>query len=156
MSVCLGMTASTLAQGRQAAPPPAGTKTTPAPAAAPATTDLAVTVTYTGKGVVDASHQILLFLFTDPNIQTSQPIAGPQIATKNGASVTFKNVTAKSVYVAAVYNEKGTYSGTGGPPPTGTPIGMYSKDAKAPTAVTPGAKVPIKLSFSDAKRFDTG
>ena len=143
------------AQTGQAAgqkPAPAGQK--PAPAAAAATNDIAVTISYTGKGPVDPKHAILVFLFTDPNPSASQPIAGPQTATKNGATVTFKNVTAKEVYVAAVYNEKGDYNGLSGPPPAGTPIGMYQKDPKSPpTAVTPGPKTAIKMSFNDARRF---
>jgi hypothetical protein len=96
-----------------------------------------------------------LLLFADPNIgPTSEPLGAPQIAAKNGATVTFKNVTAKPVYVVAIYNEKGTYDGRSGPPPNGTPIGMYAKDAKSPPApVTPGPKTAIKMTFSDAKRW---
>jgi hypothetical protein len=137
------------AQGGGTAPQ---SKPAPPPAA---TNNVSVTVSYTGKGQVDPQHAILLFLFTDPNIGPgSQPIGPPETATKNGATVTFKNVTAKEVYIAAVYNEKGDYNGVGGPPPAGTPIGMYQKDAKSPpTAVTPGPKTAVKMSFNDARRF---
>ena len=143
------MTASFAAQGGQAAPQ---SKPAPPPAA---TNNVSVTVSYTGKGPVDPKHAIILFLFTDPNIGPgSQPIGPPETATKNGATVTFKNVTAKQVYIAAVYNEKGDYNGIGGPPPAGTPMGIYQKDAKSPaTPVTPGPKTAVKMSFSDAKRF---
>ena len=136
-------------QGGQAAP-----QSKPAPPAV-ATNDVSVIVSYTGKGPVDAKHGIVLFLFTDPNpAGGSQPVGGPQVAIKNGATVTFKNVTLKEVYIAAVYNEKGNYDGIGGPPPVGTPIGMYRKDAKSPpTAVTPGPKTVVKMSFNDATRF---
>jgi hypothetical protein len=141
--VLLGAAASSDAQARQAAP------------AVAATNDVAVTVSYTGKGPVDSGHSILLFLFTDPNIgPQSEPIGAPQIAVKNGATVRFKNVTAKAVYVVAIYNEKGTYDGASGPPPPGTPIGIYAKDAKSPPlAVTPGARTAIKMTFNDAKRW---
>jgi hypothetical protein len=137
------------AQGGGTAPQ---SKPAPPPAA---TNDVTVTVSYTGKGPVDPKHPIILFLFTDPNPSGgSQPIAGPQTATKNGATVTFKNVTAKQVYITAVYNEKGDYNGIGGPPPAGTPIGMYQKDAKSPPiAVTPGPKTAVKMTFNDARRF---
>jgi hypothetical protein len=136
------------AQGGGAAPQ---SKPAPPPAA---TNDVTVTVSYTGKGPVDPKHPIIVFLFTEPNPGNgSQPIAGPQTATKNGATVTFKNVTATQVYITAVYNEKGDYSGVGGPPPAGTPIGMYQKDAKSPpTPVTPGPKTAVKMSFNDARR----
>ena len=135
-------------QGGQAAP-----QSKPAPPAA--TNDVSVIVSYTGKGPVDPKHAILLFLFSDPNIgQGSQPIGPPETATRNGATVTFKNVSAKPVYIAAVYNEKGDYNGIGGPPPVGTPMGVYRKDAKSPpTPVTPGPKTVVKMSFNDATRF---
>jgi len=136
------------AQGRQTTP-------TPAAGAAAAANDVSVTVTYTGKGVVDAGHSILLFLFTDPQIgPNSQPIGPPQIVQKSGATATFKNVTAKTVYVVAIYNEKGTYDGKNGPPAAGTPIGTYMKaPSTTPTAVTPGPKTAIRMTFNDAKRW---
>jgi hypothetical protein len=142
----------TTALGAQTA---AGGGQKPAPPAAAAATDVSVTISYTGKGPVDPGHAILVFLFADPNIGPgSQPLGPPQLATKNGATVTFKNVSAKQVYVAAIYNEKGNYDGQSGPPPAGTPMGIYRKDAKsAPIAVTPGAKTAVKMSFSDATRF---
>jgi hypothetical protein len=138
------------AQARQTTPPPTQT---PAPAAA-ASNDIVVTVNYTGKGVVDAGHSVLVFLFTDPNIgPTSQPIGPPQVATRNGAVVTFKGLAARPLYVVGVFNEKGTYNG-GGPPPAGLPIGIYRKDAQSPpTAVTPGPKTAVKLTFNEAKRW---
>jgi hypothetical protein len=135
------------AQGRQTSPPPA----TPAAAI----NDVAVTINYTGKGVVDATHSVVVFLFAEPNVvPTSRPIAAPLIVQKNGATVTFKDVATKPVYVFAVYNDKGGYDGRGGPPPVGTPVGMYTRTATAAaTPVTPGAKTAVKLTFSDAKRW---
>ena len=151
----LGTLSSLHAQGRQGTPPPA--KPTPAAAkgAAPAiaATDVAITVTYTGKGVVDATRNILVFLFTDPNVnQNSQPIGPPQIVQKNGQTITFNGVTAKPVYAFAIYNDKGTYDGRGGPPPAGTPVGMYGT-AKGATPITPGMKTPVKMNFDGARKW---
>jgi hypothetical protein len=148
----IGLTAPLGAQTTGQAKPPAKP---PAPAAAAATNDVSVTVTYTGKGVVDASHSILLFLFTDPNISSeSQPIGPPETITKNGGTATFKNVSPKIVYVVALYNETPGYNGQGGPPPVGTPMAIYAKDAKSPAlGVTPGPKTAIKISFDGTKRF---
>jgi hypothetical protein len=154
------LTTTLAAQGGAAAPPKPTPQSKPAPAAAskpapaPATNDVSVTVTYTGKGAVDAKHGILVFLFAEPPGPGAQPITGPQTAIKNGATVTFKNVTTSPVYVAAVYNQNADYNGLGGPPPAGTPMGIVQKDAKSPpTPVTPGPKTAVKLSFSDATRF---
>jgi hypothetical protein len=140
----LGTTSSAYGQARQTAPPPA----------AAAAKTVTVSVTYTGKGAVDAKHNVLVFLFADPNVGPgSIPISGPQVMEKNGSTVTFKDVSTTPVYIVAVYDEQGGYTGQN-PPPAGTPIGMYSKDAKSPPApVTPGPKTVLKMSFSDAKRF---
>jgi hypothetical protein len=146
-AIFLAMTATSLLA--QAQKPPA-----PPPPAAAAAKNVSVTVTYTGKGTVDAKHGILVFLFTDPNIGAgSQPLGPPQIIQKNGGTVTFKDVSATPVYIAAVYNEKGTYDGNA-PPPFGTPIGIYAKAPKQPALpVTPGPKTTVKMSFSDATKF---
>ena len=136
------------AQGRQANPPPT-------PAAPAAADSVAVTVRYSGKGTVDATHPILVFLFAEPTVgPQSRPIGPPQIAQKNGATLTFTNVTTKPVYVFAVYADKGGYDGRSGPPAAGTPIGMYRRNAQtAPIAVTPGPKTAIRLTFTDALRW---
>ena len=154
MLIAAGMTVSVFAQ----TPTPKPT-TTPAPTAgrqtaapAAATKDIPVTVMYTGKGTVDADHQIVVFLFNEATVgPQSHPIGSPQYVTKNGQTVTFKDVPENAVYILGIYG--GKYDGRGGPPPAGTPIGFYSKDGKAPTAVTPGAKVPVKLTFDEAKKF---
>ena len=142
--------ASPFAQAQK--PPP------PSPPAAAAVKNVSVTVTYTGKGAVDAGHGILVFLFDTPNIGgSSQPLGNPLTVEKNGGTVTFKDVSASPVYIAVVYNETGNYNGIGGPPPVGTPVAIHSKDVKDPNspplAVTPGAKAAVKISFSDARRF---
>jgi hypothetical protein len=148
-----GFVSSVHAQARQATtPPPKPPATAAKGAPAIAATDVAMTVTYTGKGVVDATHNILVFLFSDPNVgPNSQPLGPPQIVQKNGGAITFNNVTTKPVYAFAIYNEKGTYDGRSGPPPAGTPVGFYG--AATPTAITPGMKTPIKFTFTGAKKW---
>ena len=151
--VAFGTVSSLHAQARQSAPPPPKPAAATAKPAAIAATDVAVTVSYTGKGVVDPGHSILVFLFSDPKVgPDSRPLGPPQIAQKNGATVTFNNVTTKPVYVFAIYNEKGTYDGLSGPPPAGTPVGMYGT-AKGATPVTPGMKTPVKMTFTGATKW---
>jgi hypothetical protein len=124
-----------------------------ATAAAAQAADLAVTVSYTGKATVDAKHDILVFLFTDPNITNDSIPIAVQSVTTNGGTATFKNVTQDPVYVVMVYNEQGDYTGTAGPPPPGLPIGMHgAKDGK-PLPVSPAKTPAIKTSFSDARRW---
>ena len=90
-------------------------------AAAPEAGQLKVTIKYTGPGKVDAAHQVIIWAFSTPQIDAnSQPLA-TQNVTSDGGSATFSGLP-KVVYLAAAFNEKGTYDGTSGPPPTGTPI----------------------------------
>lgn len=121
---------------------------------APAPTkDVSVAVTYKGKGVVDAKHPILVFLFATPDISDDAQPIGMQPIVKNGAPAVFKAVTASPVYIAVAYNETGAYDGTAGPPPSGTPISMYSTDGKGTMApVEPGPKGKVTMTFDDSRR----
>lgn len=114
--------------------------------------DVAVTVTYKGKGTVDETHEIWVFLFPSAEIAGARPIA-TEVLKKNGGTATFTNVPQSPVYIRTVYDEKGDYDGFSGPPPPGTPIGQYSKDAKTIAPVTPGAGAKIKIVFSDTVRM---
>jgi hypothetical protein len=129
-----------------AAPKPA------ASAAKTAPTDLPVTVTYKGKGTVDATHKVIVWLFADPDITSASRPITQQLATKNNETLTFKNVTSP-VYLFAVYDTTGSYDGVSGPPPAGVPSGPYRTAAKgAPAAVKPGA--PIKFTFDDSEPWN--
>jgi hypothetical protein len=113
--------------------------------------DVVVTVTYTGKGKVDAAHEILVFLFDQaPPTEGSIPL-GMQTTTMSGGTVTFKDVAVNPVYVVMVYDEQSNYAGDA-PPPPGAPIGSYQKDGKA-IPVTPGPDAKIKVSFDDSVRW---
>jgi hypothetical protein len=118
--------------------------------------DLAVTVSYTGKGPVDDTHEIWVFLFDSPVINNSSAPVAVQAVKKSGDTAAFKNVVQDIVYVAMAYDEKGDYDGTAGPPPPGTPIGMYSTDGKAAGPVKPGPGAKIKATFDDARRMGQG
>ncbi len=114
--------------------------------------DVSVTVTYTGKGKVDDTHEILVFLFTQP-IPTADTIPfAMQSTTKNGGTVMFKDVVQDPVYITVVYDEAANYDGQNAPPPVGTPIGAYQKDGK-PIPVSPGPAAKIKVSFDDSRRW---
>jgi hypothetical protein len=114
--------------------------------------EVSVTVTYTGKGPVDATHEIWVFMFDTPNIgQGVRPLSVVRIK-KSGDVATFRNVKQESVYVAV--DEKGDYDGNLAPPPAGTPIAYYTVDGKpiaTPVKTAGGAK--ITLTFSDAIRM---
>jgi hypothetical protein len=135
----IALTLSVAARAEQVKPDPAG---------------VSVTVKYTGKGTVDDTHKIWVWLFDTPEIGAgSIPIAEESLA-KNGGTVSFANVTAKQVYIAVAYDEKGGFAGQA-PPPPGSPIALYGAKAAEDKAqpVVPGAKGSVALTLTDAQRM---
>jgi hypothetical protein len=114
--------------------------------------DVSVTVTYTGKGKVDETHEILVFLFDHPSPTAGSMPLGVQAMTRSSGTVTFKDVAQDTVYVWVVYDEQANYDGMSGPPPAGAPIGAYEKDGK-PLAVKPGPTAKVRVSFDDSVRW---
>ncbi len=130
----------------------AGTAAAQTPAPAPANTgDLAVTVTYKGKGEVKPGNEIAIFLFDTPTINGESHPIGMQIVEKNGGVATFRNLPA-TVYIAAVYDEKGVYDQEG-PPPTGTPTAIHSDKAGVALGVSTGKEAKVTVTFDDAIRM---
>jgi hypothetical protein len=139
---------------KPAAPKVAPSKaTSKAAAPKPAATDIAVTLTYKGKGTVDAQHQLIAWLFTETNVTSnSRPVATMSTA-KNGDTLTFKNAPSGPVYLFTVYDDKGGYDGRSGPPPAGVPNAIYKKALTGdPTPLKPGDGVV--LTFTDANRWN--
>ena len=113
---------------------------------------LKVTVDYKGTGTVDASHEIFVWVFDNPNIGAdSVPIAN-DVLTTNGGSLNFSGLP-KEVYLAAAYDEKGDYDGTSGPPPTGTPITIYGEAGVAKAIPTGGADAAVSVTFDATVRM---
>ena len=110
-----------------------------------------VAVKYTGKGPVDETHRVWVWLFDTPDIGPGAiPIAELSLG-KNGDTATFESVAAAKVWIAAAYDERGTMSGSA-PPPSGTPIGIYASSTGAPEGVKPGDKL-VNLTFDDSFRM---
>ena len=115
---------------------------------------LEVTVNYTGPGEVDADHALFLVIYSAADFQP-ESIIGAQIATANGATVSFENVSAATVYLSALYDEQGGWNGTTAVP-SGSPAGAYAAPgsfAPAAIAVAAGETVQVNLTFDDAFRM---
>ena len=111
-----------------------------------------VTVTYKGKGKVDASHKVWVYLFDTPNIGPgAMPIDMISID-KNGADAVFANVAGDKVYVAVAFDESGSMMGDA-PPPAGSPVGILAGADGMPIAVAPGAAKPVVVNFDDTIRM---
>ena len=111
-----------------------------------------VTVHYKGKGTVDASHKLWVWVFDTPNIGAgSMPL--DQIALdKNGIDAIFEGVVADKVWIAVAFDESGAMMGDA-PPPSGTPFGVLMGTDGAPLAVVSGAKDAVALTFDDSQRM---
>jgi hypothetical protein len=113
---------------------------------------LKVTVDYTGTGTVDASHEIFVWVFDNPNIGAdSVPIAS-DVLTANGGALNFSGLPTQ-VYLAAAFDEKGDYDGTSGPPPPGTPITIYGEMGAASAVATGGADAAVTVTFDGSVRM---
>lgn len=110
-----------------------------------------VSVTYNGKGAVDARHRVWVWLFDTPDIGPgAMPIAGLSLDT-NGSLAAFDGISAAQVWIAAAYDESGTMTGNG-PPPSGSPIGLLVGPDGRPQSVAPGSE-PVALTFDDSQRM---
>lgn len=111
-----------------------------------------VTLNYKGKGTVDGSHRVWVWLFTSPDIGPgSMPIAELTVD-KNGGVATFDGISAERVWIVAAFDEQGVMSGQA-PPPSGTPVGIYIGSDGIPKGIAPGDAATAVLTFDDSQRM---
>ena len=116
---------------------------------------LKVTVNYTGSGEVSAVNSVFVAVWTSPPVgDTTAPLA-QEVVQENGATVSFENLTASTVFMTALYDEQGGWDALSAPP-SGTPFGGYTGDAYgAPVAIHlgDGQTVEVEFSFDDTNRM---
>ncbi len=112
-----------------------------------------VKLNYTGSGTVDSKHKIFVALWDSPDFMTGNggaPLMGETTTSKDG-TVTFTGVTKSPVYISCVYDSGGNWDGRSGPPPSGSPLGVYSTPGQpAPVDVPEGKTVRVTLTFDDS------
>ena len=113
---------------------------------------LKVTVKYTGKGDVDKTHRLWVWLFDSPDIGPGAIPVAEMSLEENGSAATFNGLTAQKVWIAVAYDEKGGFGGSA-PPPSGSPVMLYGAESGAPAPVTPGEAVEVAISFDDSQRM---
>jgi hypothetical protein len=105
---------------------------------------------------VDENHKIFVFLFDSPDFVQGDAIPfASQSATAKDQTVRFSNLSAPTVYVVAAFDPKGAYDGMSGPPPSGSSLGIYSKETGKPASVNlePGKTAGIELAFDDSTKM---
>jgi hypothetical protein len=111
-----------------------------------------VTLNYKGKGTVDGSHRVWVWLFATPDIgPNAMPIAELTVD-KNGGVATFEGISGERVWIAAAFDEQGVMSGNA-PPPSGTPVGVLIGADGVPKGVVPGDTATAVLTFDDSFRM---
>ena len=112
-----------------------------------------ITVDYQGSGTVSEEHQLTVFVFDTPNISPdSLPIWVGQLA-DNQKTLTAGGIDASTIWVVVTFDEAGGYNPFAGPPPSGSPLAMYSTDQTGmPTGVELKAdqETEIAIAFADA------
>ena len=109
-----------------------------------------VDISYTGSGTVDAGHKIYVALWDSSDMSGGPPAEVKSLDSKKG-TVTFSSVQTVPAYVSAAYDPTGHW-GAQTPPPSGTSVGMYSKNPPNPDAnnIAPGKTVKVAITFNDA------
>lgn len=121
-----------------------------------ATRTLKVKLNYTGAGTVDDKHKIQVFLFDSPDfVQGNAMPTGMQATAAKDGSVTFSDIAGSPVYVATVFDPTGGYDGQSGPPPSGSSIGMYTKEPPKPGPITidAGKSAEVDVAFDDTMKM---
>ncbi len=121
-----------------------------------ATRTMKLTVHYAGSGPVDDKHKIVVFMFDSPDFTQGNAMpTGMQMTASKDGTVTFSDIPGSPVYAAAVYDPTGAYDGASGPPPSGSSLGMYTKEPPkpGPIAIDPGKTAEITLGFDDSQKM---
>jgi hypothetical protein len=111
------------------------------------------TVTFTGRGTVDETRRIWVFLFDTPAPGPGDRPLAVQAITESGGVAAFKGLIISPGYVLVAYDENAAYDGKSATPPSGTPIGMYSTSGKEPSPVERGRTAKVRVSFDDSRRM---
>ena len=111
-----------------------------------------VTINYKGKGTVDASHRVFVWLFNTPDIGPGAMPVAELTVDKNGDTTIFEGVVDARVWIAVAYDEAGVMTGSA-PPPSGTPVGIYVGNDGVPRAVVPGESTAAVLTFDGSIRM---
>jgi len=111
-----------------------------------------VEINYTGAGTVNASRKIYIALWDFPDFESGPPAAIESLDSKKG-TVTFSNVQRVPAYVTTAYDPTGAWEAQS-PPPSGSSLGMYSKNPPKPDPidVVPGNTVKVTITFDDSAK----
>jgi len=111
-----------------------------------------VEINYTGSGTVNASHKIFVALWESSDFSGGPPADVESVDSKKG-TVTFQTVRRVPAYVTAAFDPTGAWDAQS-PPPSGSSLGMYTKNPPNPEPidVAPGKTAKVSITFDDSIR----
>ena len=111
-----------------------------------------VEINYTGSGTVNATHKIYIALCNSSDMSAGPPAVVTSLESKKG-TVTFSDVQRVPAYVTTAYDPTGAWDAQS-PPPSGSSLGMYSKNPPKPDPidVVPGNTVKVSITFDDSAK----
>lgn len=111
-----------------------------------------LTVDYKGKGTVDETHKLWIWVFDTPNIGPGAMPIREESVTTNGGKVTVSGLGEERVWIAVGYDERGGSAGNA-PPASGSPIGIYSATGGTPTGLTTADNAAAVVTSDDSLRM---
>lgn len=116
---------------------------------------LVVHLEYTGSGTIDDSHKIYVVLWDSPDFVKGggmTPFAEKAVTTKS-ADARFEDVQTNPVYVSMAYDPTGKWQADSAPP-SGSSLGLYSKQPGTPEPVrlTAGKTTSISATLDDSHK----
>jgi hypothetical protein len=116
---------------------------------------LQVQVTYSGAGTVDGAHKLYVSLWDTPDFVKGGgnaliPITMTFVTGKS-AVAEFNDLDKSPVYIALLFDPTGKWDAQS-EPPSGTSLGIYSKElgVPAPVQLEPGKTTKISATLDDS------
>jgi hypothetical protein len=116
---------------------------------------LEVHATYAGSGTVDDAHRFYVAVWDTPDFvkdgNSSKPIATARVTSKSG-TLTFDDLQKTPVFISMAYDATGKWTDPSSDVPSGTSLGMYSKDpgTPAPVDLEPGKTTKVSAELDDS------
>jgi hypothetical protein len=109
---------------------------------------LEVRATYAGSGTVDDAHRFYVAVWDTPDFVkdgSSKPITTARVMSKSG-TLTFNYLQKTPVFISMAYDATGKWTDPSSDVPSGTSLGLYSKEPGVPSPVELEPEKTTKIS----------
>ncbi len=115
---------------------------------------LEVHASYTGSGTVDDAHRFYVAVWDTPDFVKDgsfKPIATARVMSKSD-TLTFEDIQKTPIFISMAYDATGKWTKPSSDVPSGTSLGMYSKEpgVPAPIAIEAGKTTKVSVELDDS------